>query len=59
MPGQFKITFSQVSLPGAKTGQNGRSPDLAKQVEELAAMNKDLKDKNDELILHLKPSDGW
>jgi len=43
---------------GAKTGQNGRSPDLAKQVEELAAMNKDLKDKNDELILHLKPSDG-
>jgi len=43
---------------GAKTGQNGRVPDLAKQVEELAAMNKDLKDKNDELILHLKPSDG-
>jgi len=46
---------------GARTGQNGRIPDLAKQVEELAAMNKDLKDKNDELILHLKPtstSDG-
>ena len=51
-----------MSLPGARTGQNGRIPDLAKQVEELAAMNKDLKDKNDELILHLKPtstSDGW
>jgi len=41
---------------GAKTGSNGRNPDLAKQVEELAKINKDLKDKNDELILHLKPS---
>jgi hypothetical protein len=36
-----------------------RSPDLAQQVEELAQINKDLKDKNDELILHLKPADGW
>jgi len=43
---------------GAKTGQNGKNPDLAKQMEELAQINKDLKDKNDELILHLKPSDG-
>jgi len=44
---------------GAKSGTNLRNPDLTKQVEELTRMNKDLKDKNDELILHLKPtSDG-
>ena len=39
-------------------GPGGRNPDLARQVEELAQMNRELKDKNDELVLHLKPSDG-
>ena len=48
------------AFPGVKItgGPGGKNPNLARQVEELAQMNRELKDKNDELVLHLKPSDG-
>ena len=47
------------AFPGVKIPVGpGRNPDLARQVEELAQMNRELKDRNDELVLHLRPSDG-
>ena len=48
------FTFPGVMIPG---GPGGRNTDLTRQVEELAQMNRELKDRNDELVLHLRPSD--
>ena len=49
------FTFPGVKIPGCP---GGRNTDLTRQVEELAQMNRELKDRNDELVLHLRPSDG-
>ena len=51
--------FTRRSISEALTGLCQPHQTLAEQVEELAAINKDLKDKNEELVLQMKPADGW